>query len=113
MPPCPPRVHRLHHVRLALLCACLAGPGIALASDPPDHEQARQAMVRGDVLPLKRVMEHLERQRPGGHILEVELEQKASGWIYEIKQLEPGGQLVKIKLNAKTGELLEAKERKR
>lgn len=107
---CSPRLRR---ITLAVLCACTAGPGTALASDPPDHERARQAVVRGDVLPLKRVMEHLERQRPGGHILEVELEQKGSGWIYEIKQMEPGGQLVKLKLNAKTGELLEAKERKR
>jgi len=101
------------HAALWLLCACLWGPVNALASDDGDHERARQAMVRGDVLPLKRVMEHLERQRPGGHVLEVELEEHGGRWVYEIKQLEPGGQLVKVKLNAQTGELLEAKARKR
>ena len=110
MPTVPPPVYRL---ALAVLFTGLTAQGTAWASDESDHERARQAMVRGDVLPLKRVMDHLERQRPGGHILEVELEQKGAVWVYEIKQLEPGGQLVKIKLNAKTGELLEAKERKR
>jgi len=100
-------------IALTLLCVHLAWPGTAAASDAPDHEQARQAMVRGDVLPLKRVMEHLERQRPGGHILEIELEQNDGRWVYEIKQLEAGGQLVKVKLNAQTGELLEVKQRKR
>lgn len=97
----------------ALWCAAVcAGLATTAQASDDDHERARQAVVRGDVLPLKQVMEHLERQRPGGHILEVELEQKGSGWIYEIKQLEPGGQLVKLKLNAKTGELLEARARK-
>jgi uncharacterized membrane protein YkoI len=98
---------------VVLLFVCLTGSGFAVASETPDHEQARQAMVRGDVLPLKRVMEHLERQRSGGHILEVELEQDGGRWVYEIKQLEAGGQLVKVKLNAQTGELLEVKQRKR
>lgn len=98
---------------LALLCTCTVGLGSAVASDTPDHERARHAVVRGEVLPLKSIMEHLERLRPGGHILEVELEQNGSGWVYEIKQLEPGGQLVKLKLNAKTGEVLESRERKR
>lgn len=95
----------------ALICAFVVGPGVAHASDD-DHERARQSLVRGEVLPLKRVMEHLERQRPGGHILEVELEQKGGQWVYEVKQLEADGQIVKIKLNAKTGELLESKGRR-
>ena len=103
----------IRHCALALLCMCLVAPGMALASDDGDHERARQAMVRGDVLPLKRVMERLDALRPGGNILEVELEQHGGRWVYEIKQLEPGGQIVKIKLNAKTGDLLEVKERKR
>lgn len=107
----------IRHSALALLlrclCLCLLAPGMALASDDNDHERARQAMVRGDVLPLKRVMERLDALRPGGHILEVELEEHGGRWVYEIKQLEPGGQIVKIKLNAQTGDLLEVKERKR
>lgn len=94
--------------------ACLAlvtgGASFAWASDN-DHERARQALARGDVLPLTRVLQHLNRQQPRAQILEVELEQKGERWIYEIKQLEAGGQLVKLKVDAKTGELLQAKRR--
>lgn len=84
---------------------------VASASDADDHEQARHALRRGEVLPLKQVFEHLERQRPHGQVLEVELERKGGLWVYEIKQLEANGQIVKIKLNAKTGEVLHIKTR--
>jgi uncharacterized membrane protein YkoI len=98
---------------LALACGLLALPLAATASDHQDHEQARSALVRGEVLPLKTVMERLDKERPGGQVLEVELERKLGGWVYEIKQMEAGGQLVKIKLDARTGELLERSPRKR
>lgn len=100
--------------RILRLAICLGLPLLcaapAWASDD-DHELARQALVRGDVLPLAQLLQKLERQRPGGHILEVELEQKGGQWVYEIKQLEAGGQLVKIKVNAKSGELLQTTPR--
>jgi uncharacterized membrane protein YkoI len=94
-----------------LLWACVLAAGAALASSDDDHEQARRAVVRGEVLPLKQVLQHLERQRPGGQVLEVELEKEEGLWVYEIKQLETGGLIVKIKLDAKTGVLLQAKPR--
>lgn len=105
------------HLWPALLWACnlCLSPPLATASDdgPPDHEQARLAVERGEVLPLKQLMERLERQRPGGQILEVELERghrgRGNGWVYEIKQMEAGGQIVKIRLDARTGEVLEAR----
>lgn len=102
----------LRHLRstafwLALACV-LSAP--VWADDRSDHNQARAAMESGQVLPLKTVLDQLERQRPG-KVLEVELERKGSGWFYEIKQLEAGGQLVKLKVDAKTGELLQSKPR--
>lgn len=92
----------------ALLGVCLAFtlPAWASSDDRADHDAAREALVRGQVMPLKNVLEHLARQRPGGQILEVELEKKRGRWIYEIKQMSPSGQLVKLKLDAQTGELL-------
>jgi hypothetical protein len=79
----------LRHLRstalwLALGCA-LSAP--VWADDRSDHNQARAAMESGQVLPLKTVLDQLERQRPG-KVLEVELERKGGGWVYEIKQLE-------------------------
>lgn len=83
-------------------------PATSWASDRDDHNQARAAVESGQVLPLKTVLAHLERQRPG-NVLEVELERKGSGWVYEIKLLEANGQLARIKLDAKTGQILSAK----
>ncbi len=90
---------------LVLALASLAGPG-AFASERRDHDEAREALARGQVMPLQRVLEHLARQRPGGHVLEVELEHTRGRWVYEIKQVDSGGQLVKLRLDARSGELL-------
>ena len=82
----------------------------ASASGKDDHEQARQAVQAGQVLPLPAVLERLQREVPG-QVLEVELEQKQSGWIYEIKLLTPAGQLTKVKLDARTAEVLRVRSR--
>lgn len=87
-------------------------PAATWASERDDHYQARAAMESGQVLPLKTVLERLERLRPG-NVLEVELERKSNGWVYEIKQLEAGGQLVRIKLDARTAQILGIKNGKR
>ena len=103
----------LRHLRstalwLALACA-LSAP--VWADDRSDHDQARAAMESGQVLPLKTVLDQLERQRPG-KVLEVELERKGNGWVYEIKQLEAGGQLIRIKLDARTAQIINIKHGK-
>ena len=91
-----------------LLVGCHVAP--ALASDREDHERARRAMTTGQVLPLRTVLERLDREHPG-QVLEVELEQDDGQWIYEIKLLQTDGQLVKIKLDARTAALLSSRTR--
>ena len=102
----------LWSTRLTGLAACLLLVAVstapALGSERDDHNLARAAMESGQVLPLKTVLAQLERERPGT-VLEVELERKASGWVYEIKQLEAGGQLARIKLDARTAQILDVK----
>lgn len=105
-----PRV-RVHWVRWAVLALCvLVGQGRALASDKGDHERALQAVQSGQVLPLTRVLALLEREHPG-QVLEVELESHARQWQYEIKLLQPDGRLMKLKLDARTGAVLQRKTR--
>ena len=71
----------------ALLALALASP-LALADS--DQDRARAAVQAGKVLPLKAVLERLEREQPG-QVLAIELEQDDDGrWIYEIKLLQPG-----------------------
>lgn len=92
-----------------VLAALLAAP-MAQASDK-DHERARQAVQAGQVLSLPVVLEKLDATHPG-QVLEVELEREDNSWIYEIKLLQRDGQLVKLELDAKTGEVLRSKMRR-
>ena len=92
------------------LCLCgLVGQPVS-ASDHDDHDRARQAVQAGQVLPLPTVLERLQREVPG-QVLEVELEQERDRWIYEIKLLTPAGQLTKVKLDARTAEVLRVRSR--
>ena len=86
----------------ALVCSLLVTSPAVWASD---QDRARAALQAGQVLPLKTVLERLEGTHPG-QVLEVELEQDGGRWIYEVKLLEPGGRLAKLKLDARTAELL-------
>ena len=94
---------------LALLACCM-GLQTAAASNKGDHERARQALESGQILPLRTVLDKLEREHPG-KVLEVELEQDDGRWIYEVKLLQADGQLLKLKLDAKTGVLLQRKNK--
>ena len=108
----PPRARPvLRKALAACVCgACALAVLPVAASDKHDHDRARQAVQAGQVLPLPTVLDHLQREVPG-QVLEVELEQGRSGWIYEIKLLTPAGQLTKVKLDARTAQVLRIKSR--
>jgi uncharacterized membrane protein YkoI len=96
---------------LATLAVCAAvGHGNALASDKGDHERALQAVQSGQVLPLAKVLALVEKAHPG-QVLEVELENHKQQWQYEIKLLQPDGRLMKLQVDARTGEVLKRKTR--
>lgn len=102
-------------LRTQALCALLAVSALgwhggAGASDKGDHERARQAVQSGQVMPLSKVLANIERDHPG-QVLEVELESRDRQWQYEIKLLKPDGRLSKLKIDARTGALLEQKTR--
>jgi hypothetical protein len=96
------------------------------ASDVSDHERARAAFEGGDIVPLSLILEKVESIYQGS-IIEVELEDEGdegyeadddgepgsdhfmSGFIYEIKLLTPQGNLLKLKLDARTAELIEVR----
>ena len=107
-----PAGHPDRRSRLAacVLCAAALAAPSAWASGKDDHDRARQAVQAGQVLPLPTVLERLQREVPG-QVLEVELEQERERWIYEIKLLTPAGQLTKVKLDARTAEVLRVKSR--
>ncbi len=80
------------------------------ADDLNDHDRARQALEAGEILPLKLVLEKVGRDTPG-QVMEVELERKHERWVYEIKLLRPGGSLVKLRVDASDGRILDRRGR--
>ena len=89
---------------------------ILLASSPihagSDHERARKAVEFGQVLPLQDILQKISKDYPG-QVLEVELDQEKGTWIYEIKQLSSNGTILKLDVDAKTGQVLKQKSKKK
>ena len=93
-----------------LFCSLALLLAAAPAHADSDQDRARAAVQAGQVLPLKTVLERLERDHPG-QVLEVELEHDDGRWVYEVKLLQAGGRLVKLELDAGSGEVLKRRER--
>lgn len=83
----------------------------ASASDRHDHERARAAVQAGEVLALPTLLERVQRTHPG-QVLELELEREHGRWIYEVRLLQTDGQLLKLEVDAATGDVLDAKSRR-
>ncbi len=96
---------------LSLCLALLAASG-TVRSGEEDHERARKALEAGEVLPLKTILERVERAYPG-QVMDVELERDHQGsaerWIYKVKVFGSGGSLVRLKVNARDGTVLGSK----
>ncbi|MFO7304285.1 MAG: PepSY domain-containing protein [Gammaproteobacteria bacterium] len=88
---------------LIVAAALLAAFGLR-ADD--DHEVARRAVQRGEILPLSKILEIAERDYPG-RVLEVDLEREGGRYLYEIEILLTDGHVVELTYDAATGRLLE------
>ena len=101
--------------RLILSCValCLLGASPLLRADDDDHgahELARQGLEQGRVLPLRAVLEKIERDYQG-QALKVEFEQDDGRFLYKIRLLQSDGRMVKLKVNAVDGKVLEIKRK--
>ena len=75
-----------------------------------DHDLARQALERGQVLPLRTVLEKVEREYQG-QVLKVEFEHDDGRFIYEIRLLQQDGRMAKLKIDAVDGRVLQIKRK--
>jgi uncharacterized membrane protein YkoI len=97
-------------IALASLAGSAAGLG-AVAGDKGAHkgmseqEEARAALLRGEILPLSRILRTVAQRLPGD-VLKVEIERENNVLIYEIKVLTKTGRIRKIKLNARNGAVI-------
>ncbi len=97
---------------LLLAAALLAGLGAAHKAGG-DHELAREAVKRGEILPLKQILERV-RAEFDGEMLAVELEEERHDpfegqLVYEVKVLAQDGAVTELYYDARTGELLKAR----
>ena len=88
------------------LLVVAAAAGGAWADE--DHDRARAALERGEILPLHAILEKIGRDYPG-KVIEVELEREHGRWIYELRWLMRGGALVKLEIDARSGNVLKSK----
>ena len=103
----------LRRLVLSGLAACLLGASPLLRADDHDHgshELARQALEQGKVLPLRTVLEKIERDYQG-QALKVEFEQDDGRFLYKIRLLQSDGRMVKLKVDAVDGRVLEIKRK--
>jgi uncharacterized membrane protein YkoI len=97
-------------VAALLLLVCLLPAARASKRDGNDHDLVRAAVQAGQVMPLHSLLERLRRSHPG-QVLALELEQEDGRWLYEVKLLQADGQLLKLELDAHSGELLRARRK--
>lgn len=93
-----------------LMAAALASwtpPGHAGDSD---HELARRALQQGQVLPLRTVLDQVERDYQG-QVIKVEFEHDDGRYIYEIRLLQSGGRVAKLKVDARDGKVFSVKRK--
>ena len=70
-----------------------------------EHNVVREALQRGEVLPLVKILAIANQQVPGD-VIEVELEDEKSALVYEIKILTSTGRVREVKIDARTGQVL-------
>lgn len=94
----PPRPLALATASLLLLAA---------TSVPPDRQggqSLREAVERNEIVPLKSIMDWIE-EHYRGQVVEVELENEAGDFRYEIDLLTPEGSKIEFVFDARSGEL--------
>lgn len=100
---------------LSGLALCMLGVFPLLRADERnhgDHAMALQALEQGRVLPLRTVLEKIERDYQG-QALKVEFEQDDGRFIYEIRLLQSDGRMAKLKVDAVDGRVLDIRRKER
>ncbi len=79
----------------------------ALADD--DYIEARLLLESGEILPLEVILKNVRQAFPG-KVLELELEKEDSEIVYEMEILGDDGVIREVYVDARSGEILPAKE---
>lgn len=104
-----PKLPRRRAIAGALaLIALLAAPAFAGEDGKHDHDRARRALERGEVLPLDRILAAV-RARVPGEVVGVELERERGAWVYEVRVIDPSGRRLEVHVDAAKAVILKIK----
>jgi uncharacterized membrane protein YkoI len=70
-----------------------------------DHDRAREALIRGEIAPLEKVLA-AARSEIDGEFIGAELEADRETWIYDLKFIDRQGLLRKIYVDARTAKII-------
>lgn len=73
-----------------------------------DHDTALSALSRGEIVRLEIVLAAVKTAVPG-EVVGVELRRRQGNWLYELKVLSPEGVAMHVLVDARTGQVLDAK----
>lgn len=76
----------------------------SLADDSQDR--ARDALARGDILPLSRILDVVKREA-GGRVINVELDRDDGRFIYEVETITSEGRMLELSIDAANGTILD------
>jgi uncharacterized membrane protein YkoI len=77
----------------------------AQAGKDIDHDQIRELVKRGELLPLETIL-GLYPEKQYGKLLDLETELEHGSVIYELKMLRADGRVTELKIDARDGSLL-------
>ena len=75
-----------------------------------DHEMARQAVERGEIKPLAEILQTVRAKLPG-EIAGVKIEREGGRLTYELRIVGARGRLLKVHVDAATGEIGHIREK--
>lgn len=95
---------------LVVLSLVALSTGAAFAAS--DHVRARQALASGEIMALDKILAVVAAKQ-SIQVLEIELDDEfiagEKRWIYEIKGLASESKVIKLKVDARNGEILSSK----
>ena len=83
----------------------------AHASGWGKNEAARQALESGQIQPMKAMLAKVEADNQGAAVMDADLENKNGRWLYEFKLVRPSREVVKLRLDARDGSVVDRRVR--
>ena len=95
----------------ALLVAGGLSVSGASAGERVRVEEIHQLRESGQILSAEDILARSRAIQPG-QVVGLELEREDGRWIYEVRLLQPNGQLLRLELDARTAQVLEGRRKR-